>query len=168
LAKLLQYFIIVRLSDISSAGIVTLYFTGKRKSNSDAWPAPLNQGKTIAEAICRKYSSKGSLPEQGVKAVDFYGDLFFYSPAVQSLNMHAFNNHKTTQFQYMSRRRSALSPSLEYFPWFKGAGHASELLFLFPVKYNVTIPADDISLSLTMMKYWSNFAKTGYVLYCID
>ena len=127
-----------------------------------------NNDTTIAEAICRKYSSKGSLPEQGVKAVDFYGDLFFYSPAVQSLNMHAFNNHKTTQFQYMSRRRSALSPSLEYFPWFKGAGHGSELLFLFPVKYNVTIPADDISLSLTMMKYWSNFAKTGYVLYYIN
>ena len=127
-----------------------------------------NNDTTIAEAICRKYSSKGSLPEQGVKAVDFYGDLFFYSPAVQSLNMHAFNYHKTTQFQYMSRRRSALSPSLEYFPWFKGAGHGSELLFLFPVKYNVTIPADDISLSLTMMKYWSNFAKTGYVLYYIN
>jgi carboxylesterase type B len=103
-----------------------------------------------------------------VKAVDFYEDLFFYSPAVQSLNMHAFNNHKTKQFQYMNRRRSVFSHSLEYYPWFKRAGHGSELLFLFPIKYSVTIPADDISLSLTMMKYWSNFAKTGYVLYCID
>ena len=68
----------------------------------------------------------------------------------------------------MNRRRSVFSHSLEYYPWFKGAGHGSELLFLFPIKYSVTIPADDISLSLTMMKYWSNFAKTGYVLYCID
>ena len=62
-----------------------------------------NNDTNIVQVICKEYSSKGSLQQQRMKIVDFYGDLFFYSPAVQSLNTHAFNNHKTTQFQYMSR-----------------------------------------------------------------
>ena len=121
-----------------------------------------NNDTNISEAICRKYSSNGSLQQQGMKAVDFYGDLFFYSPAVQSINAHAFNNHKTKQFQYLCRRRSVFSIPLQFYPWFKGSGHLSELPFLFPMKSNVTRSSDDdISLSLAMMKYWSNFAKTG-------
>jgi len=43
-----------------------------------------------------------------------------------------------------------------------------DLPFLFPIKSNGTMPANDIYISLAMMKYWSNFAKTGYVLFCID
>ena len=120
-----------------------------------------NNDTAIAQAICRKYTSKGSLQEQGLKALDFYGDLFFYSPAVQSLNTHALNNHKTKQFQYMNRRRSVFSIPLEFYPWFKGAGHGSELPFLFPMKSNGTRSSDDMSLSLAMIKYWSNFAKKG-------
>ena len=64
-----------------------------------------NNDTNIVQAICKEYSSKGPLQQQRMKTVDFYGDLFFHSPAVQSLNTHPFNNHKTTQFQYMSRRR---------------------------------------------------------------
>jgi carboxylesterase type B len=101
--------------------------------------------------------------------VGFYGDLFFYSPAVQSLNSHAFNNHKTKQFQYMDRRRSGFcSLPLEYYPWFKEAGHGAELQFLFPMRFNITSSADDMSFPMTMMKYWSNFANTGYVLSCTN
>jgi hypothetical protein len=43
-----------------------------------------------------------------------------------------------------------------------------DLPFLFPIKSNGTMPANDIFISLAMMKYWSHFAKTGYVLFCID
>ena len=43
----------------------------------------------IIPDICLKYASSGSIQDQGQKAVDFYGDVFFYTPAVQSLNAHS-------------------------------------------------------------------------------
>jgi len=57
---------------------------------------------------------------------------------------------------------------LEYYPWFKEAAHGAELPFLFPMRFNITSSADDMSFPMTMMKYWSNFANTGYVLSCTN
>lgn len=122
-----------------------------------------NNNTAISETICRKYATRGTLHEQGLKATDFFGDLFFVSPAVESINAHASNNHRTKQFQYLYKRRSFLSLPLEMYPWFKEAGHASEIPFLFPFKQFKVDFSEDMSLSLMMMKYWSNFAKSGDV-----
>ncbi|XP_052071190.1 fatty acyl-CoA hydrolase precursor, medium chain-like [Mytilus californianus] len=118
----------------------------------------------IGNAICQKYQNKGSIADQGQNVINSFSDLFFHSPAVQSLNIHAINNHKTKQFQYVNKRRSIFSSYLNRYQWFKGSAHGDDLPYIFPFKS--TLPSatdDDISFSLKMMKYWSNFAKTGNV-----
>ncbi|XP_071128565.1 fatty acyl-CoA hydrolase precursor, medium chain-like [Mytilus edulis] len=114
----------------------------------------------IIKPICDQYKVNG-LPQQSMNAVNYYGDIFMYSPAVQSLQIHAAQStHK--HFQYISRRSSIWSLSTkQYAPWFKGPGHASEIPFLFPFKSLSNATEDDKNYSVTMIKYWSNFAKTG-------
>ena len=116
----------------------------------------------ITPVICNRYTSNGSVVEQSRNAVNFYGDIFMYSPAVQSLNAHAIQNRQS-HFQYLSKRLSIWSVSQKMAPWFIGAGHASELAFLFPFSPLSNATDGDRSYSIILMKYWSNFAKTGYV-----
>ncbi|XP_052071187.1 fatty acyl-CoA hydrolase precursor, medium chain-like [Mytilus californianus] len=118
----------------------------------------------IIKPICDQYKVNGLL-KQSMSAINYYGDIFMYSPSVQNLQVHAAqSNHN--HFQYISRRSSIWSVSKKYAPWFVGSGHASELPFLFPFKSLSNATEDDKNYSVTMMKYWSNFAKTGYV-YCL-
>ncbi|CAC5416718.1 Cholinesterase,Putative inactive carboxylesterase 4,Juvenile hormone esterase [Mytilus coruscus] len=118
----------------------------------------------IGNAICQKYQNNGSIADQGKHVVNFYSDLFYHSPAVQSLNVHATNRLNRKQFRYVNKRRSVVSYPLNSFPWLKEAGHGAEIPYIFPVKAALPYATDDdISFSLKMMKYWSNFAKTGNV-----
>ncbi|CAG2236092.1 CES1 [Mytilus edulis] len=124
-----------------------------------------NNSTAIRSAMCQKYQNKSSIADQGQNVINLFSDLFFHSPAVQSLNIHAINNNTTKQFQYVNERRSIFSSFLGRYPWFKGAGHGDELPYIFPFQLP-SLPSatdDDISFSLKMMKYWSNFAKTGNV-----
>lgn len=123
-----------------------------------------NHNTALVYVICNKYSSKDPL-QQGRNVVDFYGDVIMYTPAVQCLNTHAIRNYyNTKQYQYLAKRRSYYSPSLEQYPWFQGSGHAAELPYLFPERNRVgDATRDDIQYAVYLMKYWSNFAKTGYV-----
>ena len=65
----------------------------------------------------------------------------------------------------MNKRRSIFSPPLNDPVWIKGSGHTSELPFLFPVIPLQDESPDDRAISIAMMKYWSNFAKTGVVMF---
>lgn len=117
----------------------------------------------LALSICMKYYSRGTIQEQGQNVVNFYGDNTMYMPTVQSLNSHAFRNYNSKQFQFLNKRRSIFSPQQDSYPWFKEAGHAAELSFLFPLgqRSNNIEDDDNTRFSNILMKYWSNFAKTG-------
>ncbi|XP_052071189.1 carboxylesterase 5A-like [Mytilus californianus] len=119
----------------------------------------------LALSICMKYYSKGSLQEQGQNVVNFYGDMTMYMPAVQSLNSHALRNYNSKQFQFLNKRRSVFSPQQDSYPWFKEAGHSAESAYLFPPGQSSNNIEDDVNtrFAKTLMKYWSNFAKTGDV-----
>ena len=118
----------------------------------------------MIQVICNKYKSNGSFQEQGQNVVNYHGDVFFYNSAVNSLNVHANNNTGTKHFQYLNKRRSVYSPSSKTYPWFKEAGHAAELPYLFPSRRAMSRATQDFkSFSRTMIQYWTNFAKNGYV-----
>lgn len=112
---------------------------------------------------CARYSSNGSIGEQGVKAIDFYGDVTMYIDAVQSLNVHAIRNTNANRFQYLHKKKSGLSANARMRQWIKYASHGAEVAFLFPAKSGapMMINSTDMGFAVTMMKYWSNFAKTG-------
>lgn len=123
-----------------------------------------NNNTLLIPDICRMYSSNGSIQQGGVNGVNLMGDVIFYYPAVESLNIHAIGNQKTKQFQYMFKRLSMYFERIHsVLPWYHGAGHGAEMYFLFPSKYTVhNFTIEDKSVGVMLMKYWSNFAKTGY------
>ncbi|XP_046544374.1 carboxylesterase 4A-like [Haliotis rubra] len=111
-----------------------------------------NGSTEIAEQMCNRYSTNRGIVEQGRKVVDLYGDMMFVAPTVMSTIMHARNNNGRSTYLYLfsQQPRRTARPR-----WFVGAGHGAELAYVFGRR--VINP----SLSLQMMKYWSNFAKFG-------
>lgn len=126
-------------------------------------PDFFHNNSRIVPAICTKYGSNGTMVKQSRLSVDFYGDLFFYSPTIKSLNAHARESTSSSQYQYMSTRRSSWSLRKSLTPWLPESGHASEIPFLFPVDPLAKYSTDDRRNALLMMQYWANFAKTGCV-----
>ena len=130
--------------------LVSTYF----HNNSDIW-----------KAICDKYSGTTSVAQQGRKAIEMYGDFFFYVPTIQSLLHHSMNNRIGQTFQYVFARDPPVKSGLHRPPWFTGSGHCDELHYLFGLKIKQLqgsfIPDEDLVLTRQMMHYWSNFAKTG-------
>lgn len=64
-----------------------------------------------------------------------------------------------TVFMYHFQQRSAAST----WPKWMGVLHGDEIAFVFgePLNPNKRFSADDAKLSVKMMRYWANFAKTG-------
>lgn len=115
----------------------------------------------LAMTICNRYTTFGSLSDQGKKVVDFYGDVVMYISAVQSLNAHGVGNRQTKQYQYIYSHVPGISDT-KSFPWFQQAGHGAELPYLFPPRSNRgAVKNNDKTFSKSLMLYWSNFAKTG-------
>lgn len=114
------------------------------------------------EEIFRTYNGNGSLAAQGQEVINFSGDFYFVYPAIRSLFEHTTNKtDQKSQFQYMHKRRSILSSPENLHPWFTDAGHGDELPYLFPFSFLLPFNEHDAKLSESMIKYWSNFAKTG-------
>ena len=121
----------------------------------------------VKDAICNEYGEMDSETEQARRLVQMQTDLFFLAPSVSTLRYHGKLNSQTTQYQYVFAKGNV--PYSEPRPsWFRGAAHAFEIFYLFGirdlVKLNRTVTNEDLILSDRMVTYWSNFAKTGYVL----
>ena len=79
----------------------------------------------------------------------------------------------TKSYQYMFNGPGDMIDFLSVpMPWWRGSSHGAEIPYLFDVhwwakvsKYNLT--SNDIQLSNTMMTLWTNFAKTGLVIFYI-
>ncbi|XP_033731419.1 carboxylesterase 1E-like [Pecten maximus] len=110
-----------------------------------------------ADAICQKYSKINDI-EQSRSVIDMYTDGIMVAPTVSTLDCHSspgLTMGRNT-FQYMFTKEP--KSTNERPSWFTGASHAAELSYLFSFAGS---KADDPLLSLIMMTYWANFAKTG-------
>jgi hypothetical protein len=116
----------------------------------------------VAPAVCKKYGYSMGL-YKSMYSVDYYSDLYFYSKTVNTLNIHSDGNPSARSFQYLSKKRTILSPLIPL--WFDGPGHTSEIPLLFPFYNFISKKSEDFILSMAMMRYWTNFAKYGYVYY---
>ncbi|XP_076074380.1 fatty acyl-CoA hydrolase precursor, medium chain-like [Mytilus galloprovincialis] len=117
-----------------------------------------NNNAKIAPAVCQKYGYSLGL-YRSMNSVYYYGDIYFYSKTVETLNFHSEGTPSSKTFQYLSTKRTILSKRVPL--WFEGASHASEIPLLFPFYNFLSNTSEDLTLSLTVMKYWTNFAKYG-------
>ncbi|KAL3853177.1 hypothetical protein ACJMK2_016742 [Sinanodonta woodiana] len=123
----------------------------------------------VQAAICHRYSVNDSstadfLKEQGRQALNVYADMFFVAPTQETLVAHACRSKRKT-YQYLFSKQP-LYPWIQERPrWLVGANHAGELPFVFGLDamYKPSVPKtkDEMNLSKLMMRYWTNFAKTG-------
>lgn len=101
----------------------------------------------------------------------FVKDVQYTLSTIQMLNRHSAIQNQGHTFMYHFEHK----PSFSHTPdWVTGADHTEEIPFVFgfPNIYmrafkNVTddaastMPANELTLSRAMMKYWTQFAKTG-------
>lgn len=128
-----------------------------------------NGNREVSNALCKTYGRANDQAENSRQAVKMLGDIFFLSPAVKTLTVHASNNTRAKSYQYVFSEWS-LPFSFDANvlpPWFEGAGHATELIYLFfleslqLVRPNITITATDYELATKMRTQWTNFGKYG-------
>ena len=123
--------------------------------------------REIWKTICDKYTDSTSLGTQGMRAVDMYGDSLFVAPAVQAVLHHSKDNKVGHTYQYEMARESLVPFPFPRPKWYHGCGHVDDIMYMFGLNSSPDqlsgkdIPDEDFILSTQMMKYWSNFAKTG-------
>ncbi|VDI20420.1 Hypothetical predicted protein [Mytilus galloprovincialis] len=119
-----------------------------------------NNNTDIAVSICDKYGSASSRDQLSQDILNVYTDLAFTVPAVESLRLHTGNGNGK-QFQYIFSKQNSFFSATPYPDWFDGSAHAADLIYLF---FPGTLSTDqDGELSMNLLKYWTNFAKTGDV-----
>ncbi|CAG2245119.1 CES2 [Mytilus edulis] len=115
-----------------------------------------NNNTDIVISICDKYGAALTRDDLSRDILNAYSDPLFMVPAVESLRLHTGNGNGK-QFQYIFSPQS----TIPYPEWFDGSAHATDLYYFF---FPGTLPTDqDGELSMKLLKYWTNFAKTGDV-----
>ncbi|KAJ8302529.1 hypothetical protein KUTeg_018925 [Tegillarca granosa] len=121
----------------------------------------------VSEVLCKAYKADDKI-RQGKNAVDLIGDYMFASEAIESLFAHSKQNKATKTYQYIISRPTKKTFGYELPEWFEGAPHGMDVPYLFDFKdkdfellLNTTLTEADRKLKQTMMKFWTNFAKTG-------
>ncbi|XP_061181840.1 carboxylesterase 1C-like [Saccostrea echinata] len=117
---------------------------------------------SISDLLCQEYTSEDKTA-QSLYVVHFLTDFVFIAPAVDLLQSHASSKSSSTYQFIFSEDLRLFYPNLP--SWFHGAGHATELIFLFDARNmtvtNFTLSAKQTSFSKQLIEYWTNFAKTG-------
>ncbi|XP_021375674.1 acetylcholinesterase-like [Mizuhopecten yessoensis] len=125
----------------------------------------LGNHSDVISAVCSMYSINGgnttTMAEQGNKAVEMYGDFFFFVPAIYTLNVHAQGNTQSKTFQFLLTRNAGWGAGEPYPSWLEGPGHFSEIPYLFGAQIRPGVQQQDLKLSLDMLTYWTNFASSG-------
>ena len=121
----------------------------------------------VYEAICKFYTSDGSSSDQSLRAADLYADILFTPAVAEMLDFHKGGTGRTYQYIFSKINPKPFGPPAP--EWFKGSGHGDDLLFLFHIDEDgkggfFDAKLDDVNkrFSDAMIKYWSEFAKTGY------
>ncbi|XP_061181632.1 fatty acyl-CoA hydrolase precursor, medium chain-like [Saccostrea echinata] len=128
-----------------------------------------NGNPAVSDALCKMYGKPNDQAENSRQAIKMYGDIFFLFPAVETLTVHATNNEISKTYQYVFSESS-----LPFFfeaavlpPWFEGAGHATDLIYLFFIEImqllnpNLRTDFSDYEFAAKMRTQWTNFAKYG-------
>lgn len=119
----------------------------------------------VSEAICKEYKVDNDPDEQSRQVLLMYTDMFFISPTFTSLFAHSGGKAYQSTYQYVFTNKTPLPYGAHRPPWYRGAGHASELVFLFGIEdlhyRNIPVTPEEFQLSYVMKDLWVNFAKTG-------
>ena len=86
------------------------------------------------------------------------GDIIFSCPSIKLANKYSeLRAHKT--YFYKFNKRSFANP----WPKWLGVMHGYEIEYVFgiPFIHNTNFDDNDRIISMKMMNYWANFAKTG-------
>lgn len=126
-----------------------------------------NNSNIVTNAICNHYDiPNGNLAEIGMRTLDIYSDTQFFIPAIKTLDIHSSAANGGRSYQYLFSHQPAHRLLKGRPAWLLGANHADELPFVFGL--DTFFPGEHFSdeermLTEQTIKYWSNFAKTGYV-----
>lgn len=111
------------------------------------------------------HSHRGSL-DQSNQAMQMYGQATIVTPTISALVAHSRNNAASKTYHYLVTLISPLPEGPPPPPWFGGCGHGDELYLLFRLMatpINLQMRDFHHDLSRKVVRYWTNFAKTGYV-----
>ena len=113
----------------------------------------------VTNAMCGSYTTLSGPEDQGRATLNLLGDWAFSAPMKMITDLHAMSTRSTYQYLFSKQ----LSPRLAPLPaWVHGASHGAELTSVFGLgAFNTSVA--DARLSNQIMRYWTNFAKTGYV-----
>ncbi|XP_060066603.1 fatty acyl-CoA hydrolase precursor, medium chain-like [Ylistrum balloti] len=119
----------------------------------------------VSDLLCKEYSSD-DMAEQARSISILHADTWFVSPTVQLLGFHANGKASPRTYQYLYNQPINFHYMAPHFPWMKGAGHATELLYQFgPSGLNELDESlstvEGRAFSDVLARYWTNFAKTG-------
>ncbi len=120
--------------------------------------------KIVKEAIAYEYLDWLN-PRDSLKLIDsldkMVGD-FHFTCAVNELGYRYAEAGQNTVYMYYFKQRSSVSP---WPPWM-GVLHGDEIAFVFgePLNPSKGYRREDVQLSRRMMRYWANFARTGWVI----
>nr|XP_022310060.1 carboxylesterase 1C-like isoform X2 [Crassostrea virginica] len=122
----------------------------------------------LSKEICEFYSTTESIDAQSNKVCEFIGDSAFIVPSNIMLSVHAKDNKNVNTFQYLFTKTSPIPFGGNPPSWFKGAGHGDEVYLLFDPTYYMQLTEEQVQslktekeLSETVIRYWTNFAKSG-------
>ncbi|XP_052820049.1 liver carboxylesterase 1F-like [Mya arenaria] len=124
--------------------------------------------KEIQQLVLNRYTnwndplSPNTVREQ---ILQFLGDVAYNVPAVRATREHFKYEYDTGSGNYLYHFVAEPSAYVMETPfWTEGATHADDLLFLLEMDNFDNYTDWQRQLSVSMMMYWANFAKTGYVL----
>ncbi|XP_061179317.1 uncharacterized protein LOC133187934 [Saccostrea echinata] len=112
----------------------------------------------VSKEICNEYQVKNNVSEQSRQMVDLFTDVFFTYPAFESIQSHSQSNVQSNTFHYVFELDGPSLTLVSPPPWYIGPGHADELIYQFPF-YDLSGKQE--SFASTLLKYWTNFAKSG-------
>ncbi|HEX4352668.1 MAG TPA: carboxylesterase family protein [Polyangiales bacterium] len=126
--------------------------------------ATLGVSSSIAQGLTAEYPLANYMNDPAVALTAAGTDIVFACPS-RAAAIQFSANATTYKYEFSDENApEGLLPTPPSDPGFKyGAAHASEIQFLFntPAPAGQMLSTDEQALSTTMVKYWTQFAKTG-------
>lgn len=118
----------------------------------------------LSQRLCEFYTSDKGNDDQSNRALAFYGDLTMVAPSTSALIAHGRKNTAHRTYNYILSAPSPVPFEPPPPAWFRGAGHADDLYLLFDMPILPTknrLEERHTTLSSRIIRYFTNFAKTG-------
>ncbi|KAL7668482.1 hypothetical protein ACOME3_009184 [Neoechinorhynchus agilis] len=128
----------------------------------EPWTSP----SIVYDSIYSKYVRMDAASNDTINALQIgraAGDFHFSCPTIK-FSDYLSNQGSPVFFYFFSHCLSYRGRSVEAWPKWMGVLHADEILFIFgdPFSSNIRHYTDEeIRLSRSLMRYWTNFAKSG-------